>query len=162
MGHFANFRQLLAKKGRQMLTNLNFEATFGILSSFSISQGPIWYYFHVLIFLTPMLLFDHKCGGLIFLENLNFDQLIVINVKNGRDWRVRRFHTSCTDRTPYPAPTCPAGGPTLLDVLGPVSDQPRWVMGRGPCLRPISPQKIVVGVAITPPRFSRGTRTQAS
>ena len=35
------------EKEGQMLFHLNFGAMFGILSSFSISYDPIWYYFHI-------------------------------------------------------------------------------------------------------------------
>ena len=76
-----------------MLLDLNLEL---ILNYLIISHllGPIWYDFHILIFWPPMLLFDHKCGRgiILFLENLNFDKLMVISVKkNASDSSVRQY-----------------------------------------------------------------------
>ena len=48
-----------------------------------------WHDFHVLIFWFPVVLFEHKCGRDLFLENVNFDELIVITVKMASDGAVR-------------------------------------------------------------------------
>ena len=42
--------QMLGQKRGQMLLDLNFDAIFEILSSFSISYDPICYDFHILKF----------------------------------------------------------------------------------------------------------------
>ena len=57
--------------------------------------ASIWTPFDIIFtfqfFLPPMLLFTHKCGrGINFLENENFDELIVISVKNASDRWVRQ------------------------------------------------------------------------
>ena len=56
----ANFRQFFCHKGGQMLFDLNFDARFGILSSFSIYQEPICYHFHVLNFLSTYVIIGTK------------------------------------------------------------------------------------------------------
>ena len=46
---FYQFSSFLAKRGK-IFSDLNFEARFGILSSFSNLEDPICYYFHILNF----------------------------------------------------------------------------------------------------------------
>ena len=74
------FQQSFDQKEGQMLFGLNFEARFGILLSFCIFLDPFWYDFHML-YLSRYVLNTNVGGRVIFLENVNFGQLIVISVK---------------------------------------------------------------------------------
>ena len=83
-------------KGGQVLVYLNFEARHGILSSFSISQDPICFYFHILIFCIPFFPLTTNAGrGPIFLENVNCDEFIVISVKKCIRQGCETVHFQC-------------------------------------------------------------------
>ena len=64
---------VLGQNGGQILFDLNFEAKFGILSSFSIFNDPIWCDFHILIF-------DHNIGTACY--------IIMYTFKNNFFWKV--------------------------------------------------------------------------
>lgn len=80
---FSKFSTMFWPEKGQMLFNLNFEARFGILSSFSISENLI-NRFHIWNFWPPCYYFTTNVGGgLFFLGNVLFDALSVISVERG-------------------------------------------------------------------------------
>ena len=67
----ANFRQFFCHKEGEMLFDLNFDAIFGILSSFSIYNDSICYHFHVLnFFATNVIIASKMPAGPPFFEKM--------------------------------------------------------------------------------------------